>query len=129
MEDEYYSELINGILSGSDRLQNIIENMISTASIKPSNLNIDTRPISLYSVIDGICRDLQGKVQARKITLSHDNLGEIPPVYGDSKALTRVFEILIIYAMTHTPSGGKITITGSYIPPRSDILKSCPLFL
>jgi signal transduction histidine kinase len=123
MEDEYYSELIRGVISGSDRLQSIIENMISTASIKPSNLIIDTQPISLYNVVDGICRDLQGQVQARKITLSHDNLGEIPPVYGDSKALLKVFEILINYAMTHTPSGGKITITGQHIPPRSDILK------
>ena len=123
MKDEYYSELIRGVISGSDRLQNIIENMISTASIKPSNLNIDTRPIALYNVVDTICRDLQGQVQARKITLSHDNLGEIPPVYGDREALVKVFEILINYAMTHTPSGGKITITGRHIPPRSDILK------
>jgi signal transduction histidine kinase len=123
MEDDYYAELIRGVISGSDRLQNIIENMISTASITPSNLNIDAQPISLYNIVDGICRDLQGQVQARKITLSHDNLGEIPPVYGDSQALLKVFEILINYAMTHTPSGGKITITGQHIPPRSDILK------
>ena len=123
MKDEYYAELINGILSGSDRLQNIIENMISTASITPSNLNIGTRPLSLYTIVDNICRDLQGQVQARKITLSHDNLGEIPAVYGDSEALKKVFDILINYAMTHTPSGGKITITGRYIPPKSDKLK------
>jgi signal transduction histidine kinase len=123
MNDEYYAELIQGIISGSDRLQSIIENMISTASIQPSNLNIDTQPISLYNIVDGICRDLQGKVQVRKLTLSHDNLGEIPPVYGDSGALSKVFEILINYAMTHTPSGGKIKITGRHIPPRSDILK------
>jgi two-component system phosphate regulon sensor histidine kinase PhoR len=97
--------------------------MISTANITPSNLKIGTHPISLYSIVDSICRDLQSKVQVRKITLSHDNLGEIPAVYGDSEALTKVFEILINYAMTHTPSGGKITITGRHIPPRSDLLK------
>ncbi len=123
MKDDYYAELIRGIVSGSDRLQKIIENMISTANIQPKNLNIDTTPISLYLIVDSICRDLQGKVQARKITLSHDNLGEIPSVYGDSVALKKVFEILINYAMTHTPSGGKITITGRHIPPRSELLK------
>ncbi len=123
MKDEYYAELINGIVSGSDRLQNIIENMISTANIQPKNLNIGTTPISLYLIVDSICRELQGKVQARKLTLSHDNLGDIPPVYGDRVALSKVFEILINYAMTHTPSGGKITITGRHIPPRSELLK------
>ncbi len=123
MEDEYYSELVKGIVSGSDRLQNIIENMIDTANIQPKNLNIDTTPLSLYTMVDSVCRDLGGQVRARKITLSHDNLGEIPLVYGDSKALKKVFEILINYAMTHTPSGGKITITGRYIPPRSELLK------
>ncbi len=123
MGDEYYSELVKGIISGSDRLQNIIENMIDTASVQPKNLNIDTTPLSLYTLVDSVCRDLGGQVRARKITLSHDNLGEIPPVYGDSKALKKVFEILINYAMTHTPSGGKITITGRHIPPRSDVLK------
>jgi signal transduction histidine kinase len=123
MKDDYYSELIKGIVSGTDRLQVIIENMIDTAKIQPRNLNIDTTPMSLYTLIDDICQDLRGKVQARKITLSHDNLGEIPPVYGDSIALKKVFGILINYAMTHTPSGGKITITGRYIPPRSELLK------
>jgi signal transduction histidine kinase len=123
MKDEYYGELVKGIVSGSERLQAIIENMIDTAAIQPKNLNIDTTPLSLYTLIDGICQDLRGNVQARKITLSHDNLGEIPPVYGDSIALKKVFEILINYAMTHTPSGGKITITGRHIPPRSEVLK------
>jgi signal transduction histidine kinase len=123
MQDGYYSELIKGILSGSENLQIIIENMIDTANIQPKNLNIDTTPLSLYTMVDSICRDLGGKVRARKITLSHDNLGEIPPIYGDGAALKRVFEILINYAMTHTPSGGKITITGRHIPPRSDVLK------
>lgn len=123
MDDEYYGELINGIVSGTERLQVIIENMLDTASIQARNLNIDTTPMSLYTLIDDICQDLRGQVQARKITLSHDNLGEIPPVYGDSVALQKVFEILINYAMTHTPSGGKITITGRHIPPRSEVLK------
>ncbi len=123
MEDDYYSELVTGIVSGSDRLQNIIENMIDTANIQPKNLNIDTTPLSLYTLVDSICRDLGGQVRARKITLSHDNLGEIPLIYGDSKALKKVFEILINYAMTHTPSGGKITITGRHIPPHSELLK------
>jgi len=123
MEDEYYSELVKGIVSGSERLQKIIENMIDTANIQPKNLNIDNTPLSLYTLVDGVCQDLQGKVQARKITLSHDNLGDIPPVYGDSTALRKVFEILINYAMTHTPAGGKITITGRHIPPRSEVLK------
>ena len=123
MEDEYFGELIKGIVSGTERLQVIIENMIDTANIQPKNLNIDTTPLSLYTLIDEICQDLRGKVQARKITLSHDNLGEIPSVYGDSTALKKVFEIIINYAMTHTPSGGKITITGRHIPPRSEVLK------
>ncbi len=123
MDDAYYGELIRGIVSGTDRLEVIIENMIDTATIQPKNLTIDTTPLSLYTMIDGICQDLRGNVQARKITLSHDNLGEIPPVYGDSTALKKVFEILINYAMTHTPSGGKITITGRHIPPRSEVLK------
>ena len=123
MGDDYYGELINGIVSGADRLQNIIENMIDTASVQPKNLNIDTAPLSLYTLVDSVCRDLGGQVRARKITLSHDNLGEIPAVYGDSAALKKVFEILINYAMTHTPSGGKIKITGRHIPPRSELLK------
>lgn len=123
MKDEYYRELISGIMSGSERLQAIIENMIDTATIQPKNLNIGTTPLSLYTLIDDVCQDLRGNVQARKITLSHDNLGEIPPVYGDRTALQKVFQIIINYAMTHTPSGGKITITGRYIPPRSEVLK------
>ncbi len=123
MENPEYAELIQGLLGGLDKLQAVIDSMLYSANVKPSSLDIGTRPISLYSIVDGICRDLQENVQARKITLSHDSLAEIPPVYGDAAALRKVFRILILYAMTHTPSGGKIRITGRHIPPRSEVLK------
>ncbi len=123
MENSEYAELIRGLLAGLDKLEAVIDSMMYSANVKPSSLDIGTRPISLYSIVDGICRDLQENVQARKITLSHDGLAEIPPVYGDAAALRKVFRILILYAMTHTPSGGKIRITGRHIPPRSEVLK------
>ncbi|MFO8037433.1 MAG: GAF domain-containing sensor histidine kinase [Anaerolineales bacterium] len=122
-DHEYHERLINGILVGLERLQEIIDNMLYTAQIQPRSLRIDTEPISLYTVIDKVCQDLQKKVQARKITLSHDGLGDIPKVYGDRKALMKVFGYLITHAMTHTPSGGKISITGRHIPLRSELLK------
>jgi len=123
MADEYYAKLIKGILSGSESLQKIIDNMLYTASIQPGAVTIDSEPISLLSVIDSISRELSEKVQARKITLSHDGLGTLPEVYGDSAALRKVFRYLINYAMTHTPSGGKITITGRHLPLQSDLLR------
>ena len=123
MDEAYYQKLIHGIQGGLDRLQEIIDSMLETAQVSPRTLNIATEPISLYMVIDQICRNLQQNVQARKITLSHDGLGEIPNIYGDRQALDKVFKYLITYAMTHTPSGGKIFITGRHIPLRSELLK------
>jgi signal transduction histidine kinase len=123
MADEYYTKLIKGILSGSESLQKIIDNMLYTASIQPGAVTIDSEPISLLSMIDSISRELGEKVQVRKITLSHDGLGTLPEVYGDSTALRKVFRYLINYAMTHTPSGGKITITGRHLPLQSDLLR------
>ncbi len=123
MEEAYYEKLIHGIQGGLERLQEIIDSMLETAQVSPRTLNIATEPISLYMVIDQICRNLQQNVQARKITLSHDGLGEIPNIYGDREALNKVFRYLITYAMTHTPSEGKISITGRHIPLRSELLK------
>jgi signal transduction histidine kinase len=123
MDHEYHRKLIDGILAGLEKLQEIIDNMLYTAQVQPRSLRIDTEPISLYSVIDQVCQDLRKKVEARKITLSHDGLGDIPRVYGDRNALKKVFGYLITHAMTHTPSGGKITITGRHIPLRSELLK------
>lgn len=123
MEDEYYAKLVEGILSGSESLQKIIDNMLYTASIQPGAVQVDHEPVSLLMIIDRISRQLQEKVQARNITLSHDGLGAIPEVYGDSEALDKVFRYLINYAMTHTPSGGKINITGRHLPLRSDLLR------
>lgn len=123
MEDEYYAKLIGGLLSGLGKLQEIIDSMLYTAKVRPSSLKVDTKPISLYAVVDRICQDLQQNVQARKITLSHDGLGEIPELYGDREGLRKVFSYLITHAMTHTPSGGKIKITGRHIPLQSELLK------
>ncbi|MDZ7845123.1 MAG: GAF domain-containing sensor histidine kinase [Anaerolineales bacterium] len=123
MEDEYYSRLVEGILTGSESLQRIIDSMLYTASIQPGSVEIDNEPISLFLVIDRISRQLQEKVQARKITLSHDGLSSLPELYGDSEGLEKVFRYLINYAMTHTPSGGKISITGRHLPLRSDLLR------
>ena len=113
--NEDYMRLIQGILSGSNRLNEIVESMLDVAKIDNRVLELYPTPVPIASLVHFVVESLHPALKERQISLTED-LQALPPIEADVDALRKVFYHLIINAIKYTPDGGSIQITGRVLP-------------
>jgi len=88
-------------------LLTIINDILDFSKIEARKLEIDTRPLSLASLIADVCAILAPEAQRKKIRLSHSVDERIPQfILGDSVRLRQVLTNLIGNAIKFTSAGG-----------------------
>jgi signal transduction histidine kinase len=105
-------KLVDGIYSGIIRLNEIVNSMLDIASIDTRTMELRVEPVSISHIIQSIQKSFANALKERNLGIDASNLSDLPPVDGDSEALRKVFNHIIINAIKYTPDGGKITITG-----------------
>jgi len=110
--DDYHRQLIEGINTGTARMQEIIENMLDVTKIDSRALVLSSKPVSLDSIINQELAQLRRPLADRRLAVQSDNLAQLPPVEADGAALAKVFHHLMVNAVKFTPDGGQITVTG-----------------
>lgn len=115
-ESDYYRKMVKGIMDGTFRLHEIVDNMLEIAKIDTRVLELQSEPISMTGLIHQVSIGFKGVIAERKLSLSFDKLEELPPVLGDPEALKKVFYHLISNAIKYTPDGGAIVVSGSVLP-------------
>lgn len=118
-QNEYYKQLLSKMHAGTVRLHEIVDTMLDMAKIDSRALTLEPQPISLSSLIRSVCNELKKDHEARKQTITLENLDELPSITADMVALQKVFHHLVINAIKYTPDGGKITISGRELPPNA----------
>lgn len=112
----YHTQLIVGIQSGAIRLHEIVDSMLDLAKIDSRALQLYPEPLSIALLLQLVTADFIDPLKERELTLTVDEIGGLPAIEADLEALRKVFYHLIINAIKYTPDGGRITITGRYIP-------------
>jgi signal transduction histidine kinase len=64
-----------------------------------------------------IAGNFKNALRQREITLTIEDMSEVPPVEADNNALQKVFYQLISNAIKYTPDGGVIRLGGRACPP------------
>ena len=113
----FQSKLVNGIYAGLMRMHEIINSMLDIASIDTRSMELQHEQVSISTLIKTISTDLSDSLKERNLTLETENLSDLPPIDGDSEALSKVFSHIIVNAIKFTPDGGKITVTGVAVSP------------
>lgn len=113
----YYLQLVTGIHTGVSRLQEVVNNMLDVIKVDSRALQLERQPLSLQRLLRILCRCLEESLQERHLTLKVDDLRHLPPIEGDSEALRKVFQQLLLNAIKYTPDGGQITISGRALDP------------
>jgi signal transduction histidine kinase len=103
---------IDGIISGSERLHEIVNSMLDIARIDNELINISQTRINVAEIVDYVQANFAEALQARKLTLHTDGLDQLPPLQADRELLYKVFYHLLNNAIKYTPDGGAITISG-----------------
>ncbi|GAB4498829.1 MAG: hypothetical protein OHK0052_12770 [Anaerolineales bacterium] len=114
-ENEYLQQLVSGIQSGTIRLHEIVDSMLDVAKLDSRALELYPEPLSIRVLLQIVTDGLLSAFKERKISLTLEDLSDLPPIEADPDALRKVFYHLIINAIKYTPDGGKVTIGGSAI--------------
>lgn len=108
-------ESIRGVLTGTERLHEIVNSMLDVVRIESQVLSPHAEPVSLAAVIRRIYLDAEEDLEKRSIQFEQHELNTLPRVRGDSSLLLKVFHNVLYNAIKFTPDGGKITISGQEV--------------
>ncbi len=116
-KNDHYQKLLTGIRTGILRMHEIVENMLDMATIDALSYSLHKGSISVMVLVRSILDELKPALEERTLTMSAENLRDLPMIEADNEALGKVFRNLILNAIKYTPDGGRITISGVNITP------------
>lgn len=112
----------NGILSGSKRLRNIIEDMIDISLLENNLLHLNYQPFWLNRILEYVLLEASATSKERKIEIKVEEFDGLFSInYGDSARLIQLFKNLITNAIKFTPDGGRIIIRGKKLTGFIDV--------
>ncbi|NJN45017.1 MAG: hypothetical protein HC806_10065 [Anaerolineae bacterium] len=111
-ENSYHKNLLEGIVSGADRLHSIVESMLDVAKIDGRELQLAPVPIPIHSIIQNVCRSMTKAIEQRNLSLNVMDMSTLRPIEVDRDAIQKVFYHLINNAVKYTPDGGTISVSG-----------------
>ncbi len=110
--DDQFSKYSGGILDGSNRMVEIIDNMLDVSRIDSNQLQIMTEKMQMETVIQKVTKVFQSALEERKIKFTVDGISDLPPICADKNFLYKVFYHVIGNAIKYTPDGGSVSVTG-----------------
>jgi signal transduction histidine kinase len=111
-------EMIEGISNGSQRLHEIVNNMLDVQRIDLEQVSAAAVPVSLPLVLRGVEMQFKQAIQQRRLNLQMDlqhNEGEGSNyIEADPGLLSKAFYHMLMNAIKYTPDGGTIRVALSY---------------
>jgi len=104
-----------GMLEGTTRMVEIIDNMLDVSRIDSNLLEIVPSKMQIDQVIEKINKTLGPAFKERKLTFKVQDLSNLPEINADKDLLYKVFYHVIGNAIKYTPDGGSITVSGRVI--------------
>ena len=104
-------DFVRSILSASDHLSKLIENILDLAMIEAGGIDLDLSEFSLESVIEDSVEMVVSKAEDTQITVRAELSGNLGLVKADERRIRQVLFNLFSNAMRFTDEGGKITVS------------------
>ena len=111
-ENNEYINYTNGILEGTSRMVEVIDNMLDVSRIDSNLLEILPVEVDLKSTIERVAKNFASALVERGLTFTTSGLDSLPVIIGDKDLLYKLFYHVIVNAIKYTPDGGCITAHG-----------------
>jgi signal transduction histidine kinase/DNA-binding LacI/PurR family transcriptional regulator len=108
--------LLEGILAGADRLNEIVGSMFDVTKLDVQSLEMRRERTDLQAILASVVGEFGPALQERRLALMLEGLGALPTVQADPQLLQKAFYHLVVNAIKYTPDGGHITVTGRALP-------------
>ena len=114
-ENNEYTKYTNGILDGTSRMVEIIDNMLDVTRIDSNLLEVMGTDVELKQVIEKVRKNFESALKERNLIFVTKGLDSLPVIVGDKDLLYKLFYHVIVNAIKYTPDGGCITVSGRTI--------------
>ncbi len=112
-------ELLGYAMQGSQRLSDIVENMLDIVRFDAEGFTPQIYPTPLFPLLRQIASDYSAILQERELTLELSPEAEWPELPADSQMLRRALVDVIENAIKYTEDGGLIRVSGRARSPSS----------
>ncbi len=109
-------ESLTVISEESDRLAELIENLLDASRLQAGALKLNLAEVSLEQLAARLAQKFAAQPAAARHTLTVDFPKSFPPLPGDEERLTQVLSNLIGNAIKYSPQGGRIVVSGRAEP-------------
>ncbi len=103
-------EFLGTIHHNSDRLVNLINDLLDLARIESGKMKMTLLPMDAVLVVRKCLDILENAIEAKRLSVTLDFLGILPKVLADEARLSQVFLNLLDNAVKYTPEGGRVVI-------------------
>jgi two-component system phosphate regulon sensor histidine kinase PhoR len=106
-------QFIEIIISHAERLNRLVEDLLTISKIELGEINFHFEHVSLSDVVTGVVSLIEPKAVLKKIKIDNRLTDKLAPVTADKDRLTQVFVNILDNAVKFTPDAGEITIEAS----------------
>jgi signal transduction histidine kinase/HAMP domain-containing protein len=103
-------EFIDIILKSTDRLVELVNDLLDVARIEADHVEINRRPIDVGEVVHEVVELIAPRVEAKQQTLTSYVSPTLPPAMADPGRIRQIVANLLTNAHLYTPEGGTIHI-------------------
>ncbi len=109
--DEATLQLIDGVVTGIERLQGLVQDMLDVTRIEAGTLQLRPAPTHLWLIFKKINKEFTKIADQRRLTLDIQDVNHIPMMWADGERVTQILRNLVGNAVKYTPDGGTIILT------------------
>jgi signal transduction histidine kinase len=112
---ERQSDYVSAILSASDHLSKLIENILDLAMIEAGRMDLDVKDVDLGHVIEESIDMVVSKAEDTQIAVRADITGDLGMIRADERRIRQVLFNLISNSLRFTDSGGEIVVSSQRV--------------
>ena len=116
LQNAQYAKWAKGIHQGAMRMEDVVGRMLDVAKIDSASLDLYPGPVHLPFLLSSVISKFKEALTERQLTITVEDIAQLPEIKADAEALTKVFYNLIVNGIKYTPDGGWIKINGRFLP-------------
>jgi signal transduction histidine kinase len=112
---ERQKDYVSAILSASDHLSKLIENILDLAMIEAGRMDLDLEDVDLRNVIEESIEMVVSKAEDTQIAVRADIAGKLGTIRADERRIRQILFNLVSNSLRFTDSGGEIVVSAERI--------------